>query len=206
MIFVGADATGFEEDARLTAMWLWTISTTESGQNGKETEEGSTEQVINMGSLNLEYDAVRKIAQGLGAHLENLVSLVEIKGEMARLLPVSERARFLFGKEDSESSRRKKKQSQLSLFDALDEAEREEGWDRSTPQLGNTILDRIHQSMILFATERGQALKRFLIEGGVGTDSRFWSLAQALSALYPVGTDEKRWVDGVLARKRGLGL
>ena len=24
MIFEGADATGFEEDARLTAMWLWT--------------------------------------------------------------------------------------------------------------------------------------------------------------------------------------
>jgi len=27
MIFTGADATGFEEDARLTAMWLWTLST-----------------------------------------------------------------------------------------------------------------------------------------------------------------------------------
>jgi adenine-specific DNA methylase len=27
MIFTGADATGFEEDARLTAMWLWTITT-----------------------------------------------------------------------------------------------------------------------------------------------------------------------------------
>ena len=31
-------------------------------------------------------------------------------------------------------------------------------------------------------------------------------LAQALSALYPAGTDEKRWVDGVLACKRGLGF
>jgi putative DNA methylase len=29
MIFSGADATGFEEDARLTAMWLWTLSTAE---------------------------------------------------------------------------------------------------------------------------------------------------------------------------------
>src|SRR5687767_15796575 len=25
MIFAGADATGFEEDARLSAMWLWTL-------------------------------------------------------------------------------------------------------------------------------------------------------------------------------------
>ena len=39
-----------------------------------------------------------------------------------------------------------------------------------------------------------------------GTDARFWKLAQSLSALYPPATDEKRWVDGVLARKKGLGL
>ena len=27
MIFAGAETSGFEEDARLTAMWLWTLST-----------------------------------------------------------------------------------------------------------------------------------------------------------------------------------
>ena len=26
MIFTGADTTGYEEDARLTAMWLWTLT------------------------------------------------------------------------------------------------------------------------------------------------------------------------------------
>ena len=31
-------------------------------------------------------------------------------------------------------------------------------------------------------------------------------LAQALSALYPKHVEEKRWVDGVLGRKKGLGL
>jgi len=35
---------------------------------------------------------------------------------------------------------------------------------------------------------------------------RIWKLADALSALYPLFTDEKRWVDGVLARKKGLGF
>ncbi len=60
--------------------------------------------------------------------------------------------------------------------------------------------------MILFATGRGEALKRFLIEEGVGREERFWHLAQALSALYPKNTDEKRWVDRVLARKKGLGF
>src|SRR5437867_11117010 len=39
MIFAGADATGFEEDARLTAMWLWTLSTAASNGNGDNTAE-----------------------------------------------------------------------------------------------------------------------------------------------------------------------
>ena len=49
---------------------------------------------------------------------------------------------------------------------------------------------------------RSEALKRFLVEDGVGHNPMYWRLAQSLSALYPSGTDEKRWVDGVLARKR----
>jgi len=53
---------------------------------------------------------------------------------------------------------------------------------------------------------RGEAMKRFLVEEGVGRNPLFWRLAQALSALYPAGADEKRWVDGVLARKKGLGF
>lgn len=70
----------------------------------------------------------------------------------------------------------------------------------------NFSLDRVHQSMILFATGCDEALKRFLLEDGVGQEAGFWKLAQALNALYPTGTQEKRWVDGVLARKKGLGL
>ena len=71
---------------------------------------------------------------------------------------------------------------------------------------GSTVLDQLHQSMILFAAGRSEALKRFLVEDAVGNDPRFWRLAQALSALYPSVTEEKRWVDGVLTRKKGLGF
>ena len=60
--------------------------------------------------------------------------------------------------------------------------------------------------MILFGAGRGEALKRFLVDEGVGRRTPFWKLAQALSALYPRSTDEKRWVDGVMARKKGLGF
>jgi len=232
MIFEGAETTGFEEDARLTAMWLWTLSTDASpspqpspsrgeGEEEDTDDEGDKDASSSKAKLSgytLEYDAARKIAQGLGAHLERLQSLVEIKGDKARLLPVAERTRALFGKDEAATPKaKKKKKEQLSMFAEIEEAEESGTWGANTPLSspldkggmrggGNTTLDRLHQSMILFAAGRGEALKRFLVEEGVGRDERFWRLAQAFSALYPKNTDEKRWVDGVLARKKGLGL
>jgi putative DNA methylase len=224
MIFAGADATGFEEDARLTAMWLWTLSTGGANGNGGDDEEDSVEDADEDGTkarskptgFVLEYDAARKIAQGLGAHLEALTSLVEVKGDTARLLPVAERTKPLFGKDEASapSAKRKKKDAQLKLgFEQeLEQAEEAGGWGqkdaqrRGAPRQGETVLDRIHQAMILFAAGRSEALRRFLVDDGAGRDERFWRLAQALSALYPSSTDEKRWVDGVLARKKGLGF
>ena len=50
---------------------------------------------------------------------------------------------------------------------------------------------------------RGEGLT---IADGVGKDDRFWKLADNLNKLYPAGTEERRWVEGVLARKKGLGL
>ena len=90
----------------------------------------------------------------------------------------------------------------------LREIEKEEGdWTGELKwRPGHTVLDQVHQSMILFAAGRTEVLKRFLVEDGIGRNPLFWRLAQALSALYPSNTDEKRWVDGVLARKKGLGF
>ena len=220
MVFEGADATGFEEDARLTAMWLWTLSTgngttkdtkgtkDDSKAEGEDDSDGTAGPAAR--GVVLEYDAARKIAQGLGAHLENLAGVIEVKGDKARLLPVSERTRYLFGKDEGQAPKRRgrKKKGQQSLFAEIDDVEREEGgWgEKSAPAAGETTLDRLHQSMILFAAGRSEAMRRFLVEEGVGNDQRFWRLAQALSALYPANTDEKRWVDGVLARKKGLGF
>jgi len=221
LVFQGADASGFEEDARLTAMWLWTLFAgtgaaqggidDEDSEEAEPEEEGSASSKGKVTGVALEYDAARKIAQGLGAHLENLTSLVEIKGDTARLLPVAERTRALFGKDDAQApstSRRKKEPQQKLLFEAeLQEAEESGDWgQKGVPRVGNTVLDRVHQAMILFAAGRGEALRRFLIDEGAGRDERFWRLAQALSALYPVGSDERRWVEGVQARKKGLGF
>jgi len=134
---------------------------------------------------------------------------VEVSGETARLLPVGERARHLFGKDEGKvAPARRKKEPQLDLFKVLQQADEAQSTfgEAKVERQGATVLDRIHQSMILFAAGRGEALKRFLVEDGVGRDPRFWRLAQALSALYPGHTEEKRWVDGVLARKKGLGF
>ncbi len=102
----------------------------------------------------------------------------------------------------------KKKSAQLDMFAELTESQNAElAWrEKTVNRVGETALDRVHQALILFAAGRGEGLKRFVVEEGVGRDSKFWRLAQALSALYPAVSDEKRWVDGVLARKKQFGF
>lgn len=221
-VFQGVDAASLEEDARLTAMWLWTLSTgngkpDSSGEDdaggdadADDSDNNKNKKKSKAAGFSLEYDAARKIAQGLGAHLENLQTVVAIEKDTARLLPVSERTKALFGKDESDAPagrRKKSKQKQMAFEEELEQAEVEGGWGKKgAPKVGETTLDRVHQAMILFAAGRSEAMKRFLVDEGVGRDGKFWTLAQALSALYPTGTDEKRWVDGVLARKKGLGF
>lgn len=223
MIFDDADAAGLEPDARLTAMWLWTLGagkaanggTDAEGDDDEDQEEGEARKKPAVKGFSLEFDAARKIAQGLGIHLERSSSIVEVKGDMARLLPLAERVPFLFGKPataagNAAPARRSK---QRKLFQELEPSgDRTPAGTgllaglagRTTP--GQTVLDRVHQALVLFGGNRGEALKQFLVEDRVGRDSRFWRLAQSLSVLYPTNTDEKRWVDGVLARKKGFGF
>ena len=220
LMFEGADTSGLEEDARLTAMWLWTLGAGARNMGDASSDEGETSKEDDdeekgkgkVAGFVLEYDAARKIAQGLGAHLDKLTDVVEVKGDKARLLPVSERAKHLFGKEDlaPDAPKRKKAKTsgkQLGLFGEIEAAEKQGLLGAGgVPKVGETTLDKVHQSMILFGAGRSEALKRFIVEEGVGKDGRYWKLAQSLSALYPAGSEEKRWVDGVLTRKKGLGF
>lgn len=228
MMFEGADASGLEEDARLTAMWLWTLGAGANAANGAPTAGTEEEGRGNESDVEddepkgrpsagfvLEFDAARKIAQGLGAHLDRLTHVVEVKGDKARLLSVAERTKVLFGKDGAKEpapkpkgkGKAKSSKKQLGLFAEIEAAEKEGLLGNAgIPKLGETTLDRLHQAMILFAAGRSEAVKRFVVEEGVGRDARFWKLAQSLSALYPSGSDEKRWVDGVLARKKSFGF
>jgi hypothetical protein len=228
MIFDGGNSSGLEEDARLTAMWLWTLSNgagnggcggddsssndnsnSSNGSDGEGDEDRPAKSSLK--GFVLEYDAARKIAQGLGAHLEVLTALVEVKGDRARLLPVSERAPYLFGQAAPAAGRgrKKKKEAQTTLSgEVVAQAKTETrgpSSELSLPAPGSTALDRLHQAMLLFSSGKSDVLKRFLQED-IGQDQGLWSLAQSLSALYPAGSEERRWVEGVLTRKKSLGL
>ncbi|MBI4814844.1 MAG: DUF1156 domain-containing protein [Deltaproteobacteria bacterium] len=212
MIFDAADATGLEPDARVTAMWLWTLSapSADAGEVGDEEEDpGEVEAEATVSSdFELEFDPARKIAQGLGARLEELTDVVEINGQTARLRNVAERKSLLMPSLGVAPTKpRRKKGKQAELFDVATL-----GPDSAStamvepPTPGRTTLDRVHQAMLLFGTGRAEALRRFIVEDGVGRAPEFWRLAQALSVLYPAGCDEKRWVDGTLSRKKVLGF
>ena len=212
MVFSGGEAKSLEEDARLTAMWLWTL-TAGINDNGIDDDEAGDEENSGGGKSSgytLEYDTARKIAQGLGANLEDLKTLIEVKGDKARLLPVQERINRLFGTTGMhEQPIKKKKKTQLAL--EFENAELEDEALYQLPELkveqtGKTVLDRLHQAMLLFSTGRTEALKRFLVEDGAGKDDRFWKLAQSLTALYPKDTDERRWVEAVQTYKKSLGF
>lgn len=212
MIFDDADTAGLEPDARLTAMWLWTLAggspdgsadADEEAGDGVEADESSESG----GSYALEFDAARKIAQGLGVRLDELSSLVAVAGPVARLLSVSERAHGLLGRAPSVSpgGRRARAAKQAEMFGPEEAGGDGRPHDRA-PEAAGTTLDRLHQAMLLFASGRSEALRHFLVDAGVGQQVALWRLAQALAALYPGGSEEKRWVEGVLARKRGLGF
>lgn len=237
LLFKDADSGGLEPDARLTAMWMWTLNP--AAGNGKTTgkvtgkvkpeddpdaEESADDEADDdaapakakgkaVTGFALEYDAARKIAQGLGIHLEKHPNLVEVMGDKARLLAVTERVKTLFGKSTeaeakAKKAKKKKGATQTNLFAELQQAEEEAGkqFDVEGPKPGTTVLDRVHQAMLLFGAGRGDALKRFLVDDAAGKEPAFWRLVDTLSKLYPKGTDERRWAEGVVARKKGLGL
>ena len=199
MIFYWRRCDRFEEDAWLTAMWLWTLSTPpspetvpanaayeEEGRRKDEEDEGATNEDQGRGFV-LEFDAARKIAQGLGAHLEQLASLIEVRidrappagrGANARAVSEGWMHRIAIG----HGKREKKRATSFpwGLSTDLEDAEASDGWgETGAPHKGETVLDRVHQSMILFGAGRSEALKRFLVDDGAGRDERFWRLAQA---------------------------
>ena len=209
-------AGALEEDARLTALFLWTLQSTEvSEDNGKKKGEDDEEAVAKVASrgFSLPFDVVRRFAQPMGIDLDTWNGrIIDQKKGVVRLLPVAERSRDLFGEDGAgaaadwiESDPRDG--LQMSLFPSMDDAPRSltrrrgkrtilDG-DAELQTLNATTLDRVHAAMLLQASGHANAL-RTLIDAEQDRGPDFLRLANALSALYPQGSQEKRLLDAML--------
>ena len=237
MIFDDADAAGLEPDARLTAMWLWTLGGGSGKTGGARCADGRRTAALTL-TLSRRARGMRtrrgfrrgqrqrgegpvmcwsstppgRSPRGWASTWKRASRLSRSRATRPGCSPFPSGPSTCSARTPTAATtgrgKKKAKAKQKTFFEELDEAQAAEaGWgELKGPPPGSTVLDRLHQAMILFAAGRGELLKRFLTEDGVGTDARFWKLAQSFSALYPRGSDEKRWVDGVLARKKGLGL
>jgi adenine-specific DNA methylase len=224
-------AGALEEDARLTALFLWTLQSTngkdrseESEVRSQEGEDAEDEEEDGKGKAKkgytLIYDVARRFAQPLGIHLENWEGrMIETKKGVVRLIPVLERSEQLFGTTGTEAvalalERTGGQDAQYMLFPGEQPAEA----IRNVPARGRarrgrgsskeeasalaarreaTTLDRVHAAMILQAGGRAGGL-RAMLEAETQRSPDFLRLANALSALYPKDSEEKRLLDAML--------
>ena len=208
-------AGALEEDARLSALFLWTYQSTEpsdhNGQMDSEVEE-SVAKVAAKG-YSLPFDVVRRFAQPMGIDLDTWTGRIigQAKG-IVRLLPVGERAKDLFGDDGAGTAADWIESdpgghAQQALFPDLDGSSRariHHGGMRSILDVESdlqvndaTTLDRLHAAMLLQANGHANAL-RTLISSEQERGPEFMRLANALSALYPRGSQEKRLLDAML--------
>jgi len=219
-------AGAVEEDARLTALFLWTLQST-NNQDEKTTEKVSEdgddlsaeqagdEEAPKKRSkgFSLVFDVVRRFAQPLGIKLPDWEGrIIKTEKGVVRLLPVSERAKQLFGEDGATDvadrlEQDEKTSPQMLLFPEaaavpkIKSKGRRQRADVSDEALQTrreaTTLDRVHAAMLLQAAGRANAL-RALIKAEQQRSPDFLRLANALSALYPRDSEEKRLIDAML--------
>jgi hypothetical protein len=203
-----------EEDARLTALFLWTLQCDSLGSSASATDVDISEPGDGTPSrlprgFALPYDVVRRFAQPLGIHLDTWNDrIIEVQKGAVRLLPVAERAHQLFGAEGPSAiaaaiERDRKRAAQLDLFPEPEPPPRLRTSARTRPRPAKrptkhvTTLDRVHAAMLLQRSGQSNALRALLrAEAEQGKD--FERLSTRLSALYPQGAEEKRLLDAML--------
>ncbi|MDE2039592.1 MAG: DUF1156 domain-containing protein [Elusimicrobia bacterium] len=222
------DAGAVEEDARLTALFLWTLENTnqnsavepaaeEDGTSEPDDDDEEESSAQSKGGFSLSYDVVRRFAQPLGIHLPEWEGrILETDKGVVRLLSIGERSTRLFGKGGvtAASDRLSKKgdANQFMLFpdsnnesvDVAREAKNGAAGPKSPRKNGEhrlsreaTTLDKVHAAMVFQAEGQASALKALIrteIERGPG----FLRLSNALAALYPRGTEERRLLEAML--------
>ena len=236
-------AGGLEEDARLTALFLWTLQATDADAGDDDSvagdapaadeDDGDADDAAGgkAPGFALVFDVVRRFAQPLGIDLPKWEKrTIETTKGVVRLLPVGERARYLFGEQGAQAVATRLEHEATFGPDPLqgllfpdrpesapiavrerrprygDEAVRERprtgdpddpAADRSAAPDRDTTLDQVHRAMLLQRGGLTGALHALLkTEHERGPD--FLRLSNALSALYPRGSEEKRLLDAML--------
>lgn len=204
-----------EEDARLTALFLWTQQSTftPAANIDSSGEIEKTVAKVSGKGFSLPFDVVRRFAQPMGIDLDTWTGrIIDQDKGVVRLLTVAERVEDLFGKDGTSASadwieRDLAASLTPSLFPEIDGA-REfrirgpggRNLHNSDPELQHTdatTLDHVHAAMLLQDSGHSNALRDLIVaEQDRGPD--FLRLANALSALYPRGSQEKRLLDAML--------
>jgi len=215
-------ATGaLEEDARLTALFLWTLqssdttstSTNEEMDDESEDDEDTPKKAKAKAGFSLVYDVARRFAQPLGIDLTKWDKrIIDIDKGSVRLIPVWERAGTLFGSDKvSRVDATFDVKEQLEIFEEYaskplpkikGKKVKLSGAEEAQPIMVTT-LDKVHAAMLLQDNGQTNAL-RALIKSEMERGQDFLRLANSLSALYPKGCDEKRLVDAMLLSVRGI--
>ncbi|MHB1343776.1 MAG: DUF1156 domain-containing protein [Thermoleophilia bacterium] len=227
-------AGAVEEDARLTALFLWTLQSTDGetaddandeGEDDDPSDEDGGEEGSSRGKakgFTLVFDVVRRFAQPLGIELPKWEGrVIETKKGVVSLMPIAERAKQLFGEDGAQAVAARLEQEvaagtnplQGMLFPDMrpSDAPAIRGRGRIRGTRGNvdvsdeslaaareaTTLDRVHAAMLLQAGGRTNAL-RSLLKAEQERSPEFLRLANAFSALYPKGSEEKRLIDAML--------
>ncbi len=206
-------AGALEEDARLTALFLWTLqSSAARADDGAADEDDETAAKAAARGFALPFDVVRRLAQPMGIDLDRWTGRIVAQDKgVVRLLPVAERARGLFGHQGAAAAAGAIETDsgadlQHSLFPEPDATPKPPPRRRSgriaadadaTAGQAATVLDRVHAAMLLQAGGHTNAL-RALIKAEQERGPDFLRLANALSALYPRGSSEKRLLDAML--------
>jgi putative DNA methylase len=225
-----------EEDARLTALFLWTLQSTNGevveDTDGEKADEGVAKATDDNGEddggsdgkakgFTLVFDVVRRFAQPLGITLPKWEGrIIDTKKGVVRLLPIGERAIQLFGEDGAQAVAARLESAttlgpnplQGMLFPEMQTTPTIRGRSvRDNGRYGGagsleaslttaheaTTLDRVHAAMLLQAGGRTNALRALLkAEQERGPDLE--RLANALSALYPKSSEEKRLLDAML--------
>lgn len=182
----------------------------------EEDLEESDQRIVRRDGYSLPYDIVRRFCQPLGIHIDRWEGrLISNQKGIITLLAIERRAKHLLGGDAAQDMKQisralDRKNVQPTLFDDLDTenlelkeraSEARRKYEQATwahlHQDTIPLLDHVHKAMLFQKQGQSNALRELLFFE-MSYRPEFRRLANALSVLYPSGSEEKRLLDAML--------